>query len=41
MRYIPCFCGCGLNDGHRSNRDCYVSRVNSDGSVVFDSMAPT
>ena len=41
MRYIPCFCGCGRNNGHRSNRDCYVRRVNPDGSVVFDSMAPT
>lgn len=40
MRYMPCFCGCG-GDGHRSNRDCYVNAVNSDGSVVFDSMAPT
>ena len=41
MRYMPCFCGCGQNAGHRSNRDCYVRRVNTDGSVVFDSMAPT
>ena len=41
MRYMPCFCGCGQGAGHRSNRDCYVRDVNSDGSVVFDSMAPT
>lgn len=41
MRYMPCFCGCGQNDGHRNNRDCYVQQVNADGSVVFDSMAPT
>ena len=41
MRYIPCFCGCGDFAGHRSNRDCYVRRVNRDGSVVFDNMAPT
>ena len=40
MRYMPCFCGCG-SDGHRNNRDCYVKAVNPDGSVVFDSMAPT
>jgi uncharacterized protein with PCYCGC motif len=40
MRYMPCFCGCGQNAGHRSNRDCYIRRVNPDGSVVFDSMAP-
>lgn len=41
MRYMPCFCGCGDFAGHRSNRDCYVRQVNSDGSVVFDDMAPT
>lgn len=41
MRYMPCFCGCQWEDGHRSNRDCYVERVNPDGSVVFDTMAPT
>ena len=41
MRYMPCFCGCGQNAGHKSNRDCYVREVKEDGSVVFDSMAPT
>ena len=41
MRYMPCFCGCGQNAGHRNNRDCYIKQVNADGSVVFDSMAPT
>jgi hypothetical protein len=41
MRYMPCFCGCGGNAGHRSNRDCYVREVNPDGSVIFDAMAPT
>lgn len=41
MRYMPCFCGCQWEDGHRNNRDCYVEAVNPDGSVVFDSMAPT
>lgn len=41
MRYVPCFCGCGEDAGHRNNRDCYVKGVNADGSVIFDSMAPT
>lgn len=41
MRYMPCFCGCGASDGHRSNRDCYIKQVNPDGSVVLDDMAPT
>ena len=41
MRFMPCFCGCGLDAGHRNNRDCYVKAVSADGSVVFESMAPT
>jgi hypothetical protein len=41
MRFMPCFCGCGQSAGHRNNRDCYIRRVNPDGSVVFDEMAPT
>ena len=41
MRYMPCFCGCHNEDGHRNNRDCYIKAVNADGSVVLDSMAPT
>jgi hypothetical protein len=41
MRYMPCFCGCGRTSAHKSNRDCYVREVRSDGSVVFDDMAPT
>ena len=41
MRYMPCFCGCGNDAKHRNNRDCYVSEVRADGSVVLDSMAPT
>jgi hypothetical protein len=41
MRYMPCYCGCGQTAGHQSNRDCYVQKVNADGSAVLDSMAPT
>lgn len=41
MRYMPCFCGCFTEAGHRSSRDCFVQRVNPDGSVVLDPMAPT
>lgn len=40
MRFIPCFCGC-TGSGHRNNRDCYVKEVHADGSITFDSMAPT
>ncbi len=41
MKYMPCFCGCFKEDGHLNNRDCYIKQVNTDGSVVFDTMAPT
>jgi hypothetical protein len=41
MKWMPCYCGCGQNAGHKSNRDCYIKSVYADGSVVFDSMAPT
>ena len=41
MRYMPCFCGCHFEDGHRNNRDCYVEAVHPDGAVTFDPMAPT
>lgn len=40
-RYLPCFCGCGKDGVHRNNRDCYIKRVNADGTVIFDSMGPT
>ena len=41
MKYMPCYCGCGQQSGHKNNRDCYVQTVKPDGSVVLDSMAPT
>lgn len=41
MKWMPCYCGCGQSAGHKSNRDCYIKSVRADGSVVFDSMAPT
>jgi hypothetical protein len=41
MRFMPCFCGCNGGSGHRNNRDCYIDAVHPDGSVTFDSMAPT
>ncbi len=37
LRQIPCYCGCG--DQHRSNADCYVKEVKTDGKVTFDFMS--
>ena len=35
---IPCYCGCG-NVGHLSNYDCYVSSMDADGGITFDTHA--
>ena len=38
LRQIPCYCGCGT-ERHRSNADCYIKDVKTDGSIVFDLMS--
>jgi Protein of unknown function with PCYCGC motif len=38
MKQIPCYCGCGAM-GHTSNYACYVSGVDADGKVKFDTHA--
>lgn len=38
LQNIPCYCGCG-NIGHTSNYSCYVSSVDENGTVTFDSHA--
>jgi len=38
LTYIPCTCGCGPM-GHNSNWNCYVRRIEADGTVVFDEHA--
>ncbi len=38
LMQIPCYCGCGAI-GHKSNYDCYVSDVNADGTLAYDSHA--
>ena len=39
LRYMPCYCGCGLTVGHTSNLDCFIDGVTDDGRVVFDEHA--
>lgn len=36
LRYIPCYCGCGLSSGHLNNYDCFVKAAKPDGWVVLD-----
>jgi len=36
--HIPCYCGCKAL-GHKSNYFCYVSQVDVDGTITYDSHA--
>ncbi len=38
MQQIPCYCGCGAM-GHTSNYSCYISSVETDGKVNYDTHA--
>ncbi len=38
LKQIPCYCGCD-DIGHRSNYDCYVTGVESNGKVNYDAHA--
>lgn len=33
LRYVPCFCGCGM-DGHKNNEMCFVARRDASGNVL-------
>jgi len=35
LRYIPCYCGCGLSSGHLNNYDCFVKSATSDGWLLL------
>ncbi len=37
LRQIPCYCGCGAQ--HRSNAECYIKDIGSDGKIEFDLMS--
>jgi len=38
LKQIPCYCGCGAM-GHTSNYSCYVSGVDENGTITYDSHA--
>ena len=38
MTQLPCYCGCG-SMGHSSNYACYVSGVDADGKINYDTHA--
>lgn len=35
LSFIPCYCGCA-DTGDRSNRDCYIKQIQSDGAIVYN-----
>lgn len=39
LQYVPCYCGCGMHSGHRSNLNCYIDGVRADGTVQWDNHA--
>jgi hypothetical protein len=38
MKQIPCYCGCE-DIGHTSNYSCYISGVDGNGTITYDSHA--
>ena len=38
MTQFPCYCGCGAM-GHTSNYSCYISNVDANGTITYDSHA--
>jgi len=34
LDYMPCYCGCGQHNGHRSNRECFIANVNQGGRTI-------
>jgi len=36
LEWIPCYCGCAESAGHTSNKNCFINKVNEDGSIVWD-----
>ena len=37
LNYMPCYCGCYEEDGHTSNTNCFVDRV-EDNKAILDDM---
>jgi hypothetical protein len=42
LQYMPCYCGCGQHNGHRSNEECFVANMNQGGrTIAFESHGST
>jgi Protein of unknown function with PCYCGC motif len=34
LNYMPCYCGCYEEDGHKSNTDCFVEKVENQVAIL-------
>lgn len=34
LNYMPCYCGCYEEDGHTSNTDCFVEKVENNVAIL-------
>lgn len=39
LKFMPCYCGCGLTQKHDSNLDCFIAGVDSNGGMIFTNHA--
>jgi hypothetical protein len=40
LAQVPCYCGCGTEDGHKSNMNCYIDKLGENKAVEqWDSMS--
>lgn len=35
LKFLPCYCGCGLTQKHDSNLNCFITGVDSNGGMIF------
>lgn len=39
LAQVPCYCGCGVNNGHKSDLDCFIGQFGEGNAVTeWDSM---
>ncbi|MED0961029.1 PCYCGC motif-containing (lipo)protein [Bacillus paramycoides] len=39
LKWIPYYCGCDENSGHKSNKDCFIREIKENGQVTWNSHA--
>ncbi len=36
LNYIPCYCGCHHDAGHKNNTDCFVDQIEDNVAILDD-----